>query len=314
MKIIKKNNSGFTLIELIIAMAVLAFLMTAVGTLMGSSIASHRKQKAEISVHTSAQETYNQITDSIMQAKEIVIIGYEVGTPYDFAKPGVDVGATPDLVCYVKSEEMKTFIKNNPSVYGTSEAVSIDPANIRLFTEFDNAANANKTFYVKKLAIMTSVPIDITCVPSGQIKEDTTAYYKLQDKLSNLGVEQVKIEKTTTASGLDALTEYDNLVHIYTFEGNNMYYERQYSFMTTLNDMITPVGTSTKASCLYNEGLSYVSTSGTGAYDISACTAVIDADNGAIGVEIEFNNKNMTYTTQGMINIRNSYVLKGKDN
>ncbi len=304
---IKKNNSGFTLIELIIAIAILAFLMTAVGTFMGSSIASHRKQKAEIQVHTSAQETYNQLTDSIMQAREVVVIGYEVATPYDFDEPGKDVGAAPQMVCYVKSEEMKDFIKNNPSVYYTNDVSSISDANIRLFTEFDT----NKTFYVKKLSIMNSVPLDITYVPNTLIKANTTTYYDLRDPLSDGGTNVIRVNKAVTASGLSALNQCDNVIYTYTFEGNSMYFEKQYSFMTHLNDVMIYTD---KENWLYNEGLSYVKTTGSGAYDISACILKVDAKNGAMGIELKFNNKNMTYTTQGMVNIRNSYVLKGKDN
>lgn len=307
MKRLKNNNSGFTLVELIIAMAVLAFLMTAIGTLMGSSVASHRKQKAEIRVHTAAQQVYNQITDSIMQAKEVVVFGYEVDTAYDFSKPGVDVGATPTLVCYVKSDDMKTFVKNNPTVYLANDIASITDDNIRLFSDFDSS----KTFYVKQLGIMTSVPLDITEVPSGLIKENTTDHYKIQNMLSNGSLEVVKIDKDQTASGTDVLSANDNVVNIYTFEGNNMYYQKKYGFMTKLNDTWTMAG---KEACLYNSGLSYVKTSGTGAYNISGVELTVDADNGAVGIEIMFNDKNMTYTTQGMVSIRNSYVLKGKDN
>ncbi len=307
MKRLKNNNSGFTLVELIIAMAVLAFLMTAVGSLMGSSVASHKKQKAEIRVHTAAQQVYNQITDSIMQAKEVVVFGYEVSTPYEFAKPGKDVGATPTLVCYVKSDDMKAFVKANPTVYITNDITSITDDNIRLFSEFDSS----KTFYVKQLSIMTSVPLDINQVPSGLIKEDTATHYKIQNMLSSGSSEVVTIKKKTTPAGEAVLSGGDNVINVYTFEGNNMYYQKKYGFMTALNDVWTAGG---KDRCLYNTGLNYVKTSGTGAYNISACSLTIDADNGALGIEIKFNDNNMTYTTQGMVNIRNSYVLKGKDN
>ena len=299
MKIFKKNNSGFTLIELIIAMAVLAFLMTAIASLMGSSVASHRKQKAEIRVHTSAQETYNQITDSIMQAKEVVIVGYESTTEYSFSKAGVDVGTTPQLVYYVKDAEMKNFIKNYPSVYGTDGASSVGDANIRLFSEFDNS----KYFYVKK-----SVPLDLTKVPGAVVSANNVDKYVLLDQLADPANNEVDVYKEHTASGLNALTEYDNVVHIYTFDGADMYYEKQYSFMTTLNDMIG----AKKENCLYNTSFSYVKTSDTTPVDISGCRATIDAKNGAIGVDLMFNDLNMTYTTKGMVNIRNSFVLKGR--
>ena len=49
-----KSNSGFTLIELIIAIAILAFLMTAVGSMMSSSVLTNRKAQADITVQDAA--------------------------------------------------------------------------------------------------------------------------------------------------------------------------------------------------------------------------------------------------------------------
>ncbi len=311
MKRINKNNSGFTLVELIIAMAVLAVLMTAVASLMGSSVATHKKQKAEIKVHTSAQETYNQISDSIMQAREVVIIGYEVSGAYDFSTPGEDVGEAPDLVYYVKDETMKDFIISTPDVYGTDGA---NDSNVKFFADLDD----EQTLYVNKIAVMTSVPIDLTLCDPHDVIMDEDSKVVLKDNLAKAGeAGMVTIEVKETASGLDAYAGYDNVVHIYTFEGANMYYEKHYSYMTALNDMIDPANPASKDNRLYNDGLSYVSTSdasGASGADISGCSVTIDTKGGAIGVDLDFNSRNMTYTTKGMINIRNSYVLKGKDN
>lgn len=310
MKNTKNNNSGFTLVELIIAMAVLAFLMTAVSTFMGSSVVTHRKQKAEIQVHTSAQETYNQISDSVMQAKEVVIIGYEASSEYDFSKPGTDVGAAPELVYYVKNEEMKDFIKNNPSVFGTDGAAAAGDTRIKYFKDFD----PDNVIYVKKMAFMTSVPIDLTAVPVRSVLMLGSDEMWLADALADPADPIKKIKIAVNASGVETYSENDNVVHIYSFEGKDMYYERQYSFMTTLNDMIDPSDASSKKACLYNGALSYVEATGATDNKISGCAVKINANDGAIGVDLMFNDKNMTYKTEGMINIRNSYVLKGKDN
>ena len=63
----KQQNSGFSLIELIIALAVLAFLMLAVSSFMGSSVMQSKKARADVKMQTQSQEVYNLITDSIMQ-------------------------------------------------------------------------------------------------------------------------------------------------------------------------------------------------------------------------------------------------------
>lgn len=301
MKKIRNNNSGFTLIELIIAMAVLAFLMTAVGTLMGSSVLSHRKSKAEINVHTSAQATYNQISDSIMQAKEIVLIGYEVPMAYDFSEPGADAGTKPNLVYYVKNQEMKDYILARPTEYGTTGATD---ANVKFFKDFGSG-----TFYVYKLVVLSAAPIDTAYVTV--VNQDTNnitlanGISGSHDTLKKLG---------TADNGTALFSGYDNVISTYTFEKNCMYFEKKYSYMTALNDVINPAVASSKEAHLYNDGFSYVNTSdGTNSASIAACTAKVDANNGSIGIEFQFDDMNMTYTTNGMVNIRNSYVLKGKD-
>ena len=55
-----KKNKGFTLVELIVAIAVLALLITAVVTFMGHESVTLRKQEADISVQNSGQENDSQ--------------------------------------------------------------------------------------------------------------------------------------------------------------------------------------------------------------------------------------------------------------
>ena len=70
------NNRGVTLVELVVALAILAMLMTAVIMMMSNNSVIYRKTKADINVQTTAQETYSALQDSIMQAKAIQIYGY----------------------------------------------------------------------------------------------------------------------------------------------------------------------------------------------------------------------------------------------
>ncbi len=76
MKRKKINNRGVTLVELVIALAVLSMLLVAVIMMMSNNSVIYRKTKADINVQTSAQETYNSIQDCIMQAKYIELWGY----------------------------------------------------------------------------------------------------------------------------------------------------------------------------------------------------------------------------------------------
>lgn len=77
----KTDNRGVTLIELMVALAVLAMLMTAVIMMMSNNTVIYRKTKADINVSTTAQETFSALQDSIMQAKEMTIKGYTSENP-----------------------------------------------------------------------------------------------------------------------------------------------------------------------------------------------------------------------------------------
>ena len=76
-----KSNKGMSLVELIIAIAMLAMVMTAIAGLMSSNTLIFKKQKSDVFVQNMAQETYNRVTDDIMQAKT-VFVQTESGTKY----------------------------------------------------------------------------------------------------------------------------------------------------------------------------------------------------------------------------------------
>lgn len=80
-----KKNKGFTLVELIVSIAILAFIMLAVGGIMYSNNLIYRKEKADITVQGSAQDVYNKINEDIMQAKHIYIEGFQSDTKLTFS-------------------------------------------------------------------------------------------------------------------------------------------------------------------------------------------------------------------------------------
>lgn len=87
-----KNNNGVTLLELVVAVAILALLGTAIVGIMGSNTAIFRKNKADIGVQMSAEETYNKLEEDIMQAEHIYIEGYATDSNISF--PSNKIGGT----------------------------------------------------------------------------------------------------------------------------------------------------------------------------------------------------------------------------
>ena len=73
MRLEKSNNKGFTLVELIVALAVMSLLMIAVVGLMIMNTATNKRLKADSNVQSEAGELYDHINDAVMQASKIEI-------------------------------------------------------------------------------------------------------------------------------------------------------------------------------------------------------------------------------------------------
>ena len=77
----KPDNKGFTLVELIITVAIMTLIGVAMVGIMTSNTVVFRKTKSDIDVQNVAQDTFNKISDDIMQAKT-VFVQTETGTKY----------------------------------------------------------------------------------------------------------------------------------------------------------------------------------------------------------------------------------------
>ena len=256
--------------ELIIAMAILALLMTAICGLMGVQMTSFKKTKADITVQNSAQETYDNITDAIMQAKNIRLEGYVItsGNKFEFDETNVGAvvsGTDVSEAIYMRGSDIEALPSEQQ--LGKSDFMTLkttDGAGTTSYTEV----------YITKLTIKYAVPMDISAVPA---------------------------DKQSEASALSV----DTCTAVYEFDGKNMYLSRTYEYMTTLNDTASGAD---KSNQLYSSSLNYVELAdGT---TITGAVATVDAENNSIGIELMFADKSMSYTTLGMVNIRNSYVLK----
>lgn len=299
----KNKNSGFSLIELILAIAVLAFLMLAVSSFMGSSVMQSKKTKADVRLQAQAQETYSLITDTIMQASDIIIGGYvDSSDPkdvLDFSESGKEVTNGLTKKYYVKDAVIADAIIKNPAKYGIPDALV--EGDVVCFTDVPADTNIHVTY----LRVESSVPIDMNQVPSGN--PDTTDAQKLYNSLLGMNVEV----GCTLVGSKKVYGINDTLVSTFYFEGEDLYYGRNYAFMTDLNDKVDMSDDDSKRTHLYNKYFSYV-TADDGALkvDVSGCVATVNANDGTVGIDLYYNKANMTYTTLGRINTRNSYVLK----
>lgn len=69
----KRNNKGFSLVELLIAMAVSSIVLTALVLLVAQSVKSYSKQTSLAQIQSDADVVLNQISKSILEADCIYI-------------------------------------------------------------------------------------------------------------------------------------------------------------------------------------------------------------------------------------------------
>lgn len=69
------KNKGFTFIELILYMAILGIFMVAVTSIVGATVASHKKQRSRQKLQNQATETYDTISNMVMAANDVMIHG-----------------------------------------------------------------------------------------------------------------------------------------------------------------------------------------------------------------------------------------------
>lgn len=77
----KNNNQGFSLVELILAIAILAIIMVALANFMGTTTRTYTRTKNDIEVQEKAQQVYDTISDKMMQAT-CIRIGTSDGKEY----------------------------------------------------------------------------------------------------------------------------------------------------------------------------------------------------------------------------------------
>jgi type II secretory pathway pseudopilin PulG len=146
---VKKNNKGFTFIELVLYMGILSVFMVAVTTLVGSTVASNRKMTARKKIQTQASETYDTISDMLMAATDVMVDG---NAYLGSASAGVNgVFLVPDNLSgeYIKDAE-GSAIKNsggttNVTVSGAESADCYDIADVKAYTDSSVSATDAST-------------------------------------------------------------------------------------------------------------------------------------------------------------------------
>ncbi len=281
-----KSNKGMTIVELIIAIAMLAMVMTAIGGLMSSNTLIFKKSKSDAVVQNMAQETYNRLTDAITQAREVRIEGYVLSSAPSFAPNAMGKltsGVTATDIVAVKTPAEDS----DETAFGALKTTDV------------HGKVSYTDIYVSKLEIVYTVPLEIGGLPPA---ERTNTDYR--DIHGDFRKDLTDVCKAT-----------------YTFDKNIVNIEYEYALMTEYN-----TDTSDPDNLIYTKDLNYVvlGDDPESGLPVSAVVAEVDAENSSISLDMSFaeiyrNKQNldgsypstgMNYTSQGMIKIRNSYILE----
>jgi prepilin-type N-terminal cleavage/methylation domain-containing protein len=322
----QQNNKGYTLVELIVSIAILAFIGIAIGGLMSSNTVIFRKSKAELEVQNVAQDTYNRLSNDLMQAKSIYIEGYKTDTKVNFGDNivGGNVGVTATSGIFVSDTDLN-LINDLGSYSGTvPDGNTLETAANGTFATKDEKDKFNTYYY--KLRYMSdderslysnfisSIPAG-TYTSFGSLKTSTSDGTGSTPKYTYDDIYVTKLvimyltpydEKYKGASvTVPADTVYDNCTVTYEFvkDGKSqVHITTDYDYMTSIESDDT-----------FTDMLNYRMT---GSTIIPGMVANVDSSNNAIGIKMYFaksiNNDpdGRKYNSEGIITFRNSNVVK----
>lgn len=259
----KKHNQGFSLVELVIAVAILAIIMVAIASFMTSTTKSYNRAKNDAQLQQTGQELFDMISDKVMQAKEIRI-----------------------------GRDGKEY-----AILGTN--FSTQENNLGQLLKEDNspapASSSNYNLYSFRTLTQEDTDIDYICIYYEGIVDDggTTGYGSIVDVyyFESNNVYLYRKTGSVRESSLDSSVDGNS---VRTINNSNSRDDRD----TTMNDEIKRWSSiSNKEDYLVCKNIENVY-----AYSV--------ADENAIYLQIDLEKKGIENVSQGMITIRNSYVLQ----
>lgn len=145
----EKNNSGFSLVELIASLAVLAVASTAIMAFMSVALKNYTRGNEEATVQYEAQIATNQITNMLIEAKKGV--SYAVGSETAYTLS--DGGTT--------SDEKYLFIYNTDGYIRLRWNGAADEKKI-YYTEYDSTGVAAAPGEVLLAEYVENMSVDLT--------------------------------------------------------------------------------------------------------------------------------------------------------
>lgn len=278
---IKKNDKGFTFIELILYMAILSIFMVAVVGLMGSAIKSYRTVNARKTLQTSATETYDSISDMLMSAVDVKIYGTAYHTVTNAGVTSYDIATEALFVVPEDTWTTKDGDSTNKLYYDSGMPVSL---------------MVNKMPGSGMAAIVPGAVFDISTIKS--FADSATVTSPSTDETVMIDIKAIYIRY---ASGLDSSgnTIYTDCTISYDDAADKLYMYRE--------DNPADVGKFHYMDSNCTDASQYVFCK-----NVSNFRLQTSPETGTFGIilELEDNVTSTSYDAKGVVSLRNSFVLK----
>lgn len=275
----RKHNQGFSLVELLIAIAILSLIMIALASFMGSTTNSYVRSRNDIELQQAGQEVLDLISDKLMQAK-LVRIGT---TTREYAAVGTagSEKAGADFALLDDAGAPLTTIDNRPRY-------SFDALTETAITD---------TNYLTYIAVVYEAPKTNASGEEAYGASIDIFYFKDGDIYLFRNDGSLFVRPSSNGDG--ANTDPDPTV------------EELDSYFTSYIDAVRNTVNNGSMESLRQDFL----LCNTNMHEEAVPAAGVYAlpDENALYLYMDFEKQGMENRAEGMVTIRNSYVLKPKD-
>lgn len=276
----KLNNKGFSFVELVIAVAILAVIMVSISTFMGSTTAVYTRTTKDNEVQIEAQNVYNTITNSIMQANKVIIMLYDdAGDAYASYDSYVSDDQA-DVVGFDSTNGRLVTYDSTSKKYKALKSFMIPMVNKAGDAGYYNATSAKAFQYLKTL---NGTDYEYKECPVRAL------FVEYQTKKADGTYGIANITYHVSKDGKLYMNRHDEDDSTWSIPGTTTYAGRIDFTENADNLLSTKLNYTDHINCGFK--------------------VVVDADANSIGIALDFKNATITYDSMGMTKIRNSNVL-----
>ncbi|MDO5382503.1 MAG: type II secretion system protein [Eubacteriales bacterium] len=127
----KGDNRGFSLVELLIALAVAGIILSALVMLIHQSVRSYSKQSVSAQLQNDADITLNQVENDLMEATTLIMCNQ--GTKYDYYLTKVSAEADNKYYGYIWDKDNKILYYSTD--YNPSSELALESTNASVVCE-----------------------------------------------------------------------------------------------------------------------------------------------------------------------------------